>query len=128
METTIIFAKLWGWLLGIVCLIFLLRKKILLAEMFKLVNDKGFTLLSGYIALTLGLVTVIFHNIWTGGWPVIITVFGWLSLIKGIVRIGFPEIFPKVISFFKKKEFLINLLLLVALLLSAWLLWISYLV
>jgi hypothetical protein len=46
--------------------------------------------LAGYAAFVPGLAIVYFHNRWTGGWPVLITVFGWLSVIIGFARMVFP--------------------------------------
>ena len=109
----------------IVCLIFLLRRKVLLEELFRLVEDKGFALFSGYLALILGLVTVILHNVWVADWRIVITIFGWISLIKGIVRIGFPEIPQKLVPTFKNKPILTQILLVIAVLLGAWLIWAS---
>lgn len=125
MEISIFLAKFWGWLLVIVCLIFLLRKKVLLEEMFRLVEDKGFALLSGYLALIVGLVTVILHNLWVADWRVVITIFGWVSLTKGIVRIGFPETPQKLVPAFKNKPVLTQILLVITVLLGAWLIWMS---
>jgi hypothetical protein len=30
------------------------------------------------------------HNRWSGGWPVIVTVLGWLFVLGGLLRILFP--------------------------------------
>jgi hypothetical protein len=46
--------------------------------------------ISGYVAFVPGLAIVYFHNRWTGGWPVVITLFGWLSLVVGLIRLVFP--------------------------------------
>ena len=46
--------------------------------------------LAGYAACVPGLAIVYFHNHWTGGWPVVVTVMGWLSLIIGLMRMIFP--------------------------------------
>ncbi len=46
--------------------------------------------LAGYAAFVPGLAIVYFHNRWTGGWPVLVTVIGWLWLIVGLVRMVFP--------------------------------------
>jgi hypothetical protein len=46
--------------------------------------------LAGYAAFIPGLVIVHFHNRWTGGWPVVVTVMGWLSLIIGLILMIFP--------------------------------------
>jgi hypothetical protein len=37
-----------------------------------------------------GLAIVHFHNQWTGGWPVVVTVLGWLAVIGGLLRMLFP--------------------------------------
>jgi hypothetical protein len=46
--------------------------------------------LAGYAAFVPGLAIVYFHNRWTGGWPVLITLVGWLSLVIGLIRMVFP--------------------------------------
>lgn len=45
---------------------------------------------TGVLALTLGLLIVEFHNVWVWGWPAIITLLGWGSVVKGALRILFP--------------------------------------
>lgn len=44
--------------------------------------------ISGVITLPVGLAIVIGHNVWRG-WPAVITVFGWLAVIAGVLRIIF---------------------------------------
>lgn len=41
-------------------------------------------LIPGLAVTVFGLVVVFNHNIWTGGWVVIVTAAGWLILIKGL--------------------------------------------
>jgi hypothetical protein len=52
--------------------------------------------LAGYAAFVPGLAIVYFHNRWTGGWPVLVTLFGWLSLVVGLIRMTFPMRLAKV--------------------------------
>lgn len=125
MDTTIFLAQFWGWLLVIVSLTFLVRRKALLEELLRLIEDRSFTVFSGYIALVIGLVTIILHNVWVADWRVVITIFGWLSLFKGIVRIGFPEATQKLAPVFKEKPLLTQALLGIAILLGAWIIWMS---
>ena len=47
-------------------------------------------MIAGYAAFVPGLAIVYFHNRWTNGWPVLVTVMGWLSLIVGFLRMVFP--------------------------------------
>jgi len=112
MESAIFLAKFWGWFLVTVSIVYLLQRKVLLSEISKLMNDRGFSILSGYIAFTIGLVSVLLHNIWIFDWRIIITIFGWLSLIKGIIRIGFPKMVGHSAAYFNNKILVTNLILL----------------
>lgn len=47
-------------------------------------------ILAGYAAFAPGLAIVYFHNRWEAGWPVLITLIGWLSVIVGLIRMVFP--------------------------------------
>jgi hypothetical protein len=126
METSILLAQFWGWLLVIACTIYLFKREPLWEELHRLAEDRGFTLLSGWIALILGLVTVLLHNAWIADWRVVITIFGWLSLVKGIVRLGFPSIFQKVVRVYKSGIWLTRGSLAICILLGAWLIWASW--
>lgn len=45
--------------------------------------------LSGVLVMTAGLAIVLYHNVWSLDWRVIITLLGWLAAISGVVRILF---------------------------------------
>jgi len=47
--------------------------------------------LSGLLALPVGIAIVLSHNVWEANWRVLITVFGWLAVIGGAVRIIVPQ-------------------------------------
>ena len=47
--------------------------------------------LSGIAAMTIGLAVIAAHNRWQWDWTVIITLFGWVALIGGIVRTVAPQ-------------------------------------
>ena len=57
----------------------------------QLARDQGLIFLTGILSLLGGIAIVRVHNIWTGGWPVIITVLGWLAVLGGLVRMWFPH-------------------------------------
>jgi len=52
-------------------------------------RDPALILLSGILLFVAGLAIVRVHNVWTGGWPVLVTVLGWLALLGGLVRMLF---------------------------------------
>lgn len=53
-------------------------------------RDPGVIFLSGILLLVAGLAIVRAHNIWVGGWPVLVTILGWLAILSGLVRMLFP--------------------------------------
>ena len=59
-------------------------------------------LIPGLATAVLGLIVVFNHNIWTGGWEVVITVAGWLILLKGLALLLGPDL-VKVQSRFSQK-------------------------
>ncbi len=53
-------------------------------------RDPALIFVSGILLLVAGLAIVRVHNIWAGGWPVLVTVLGWLAVLGGLVRMLFP--------------------------------------
>ena len=120
-DITIFFARLWGSFFIIFGFLFIISRQ--LGKTIEMTDDKAFVISTGYITLLMGLVTVILHNIWIWDWPVIITILGWSTLIKGIMKVGFPEQINKQAQRFKKKQWLSALFIIA---LGAFLLWKSF--
>src|SRR5713101_3924143 len=53
-------------------------------------RDPALIFVSGILLFVAGLAIVLAHNFWTGGWPVLVTVLGWLAVLGGLIRILFP--------------------------------------
>ena len=53
-------------------------------------RDPGVIFLSGILLFVAGLAIARAHNVWAGGWPVLVTVLGWLAILSGLVRMFFP--------------------------------------
>ena len=85
-------------------------------------DDTKFVISTGYITLLMGLVTVILHTVWVADWRIAITILGWSTLIKGVLKIGFPEIIHKQAQRFKKKQVVSAAFMI---LLGGWLFWMS---
>lgn len=47
--------------------------------------------LSGVLLLVAGLFVIRAHNRWSRGWPVLITLLGWLATALGFLRMSFPQ-------------------------------------
>jgi hypothetical protein len=57
-------------------------------DMFK---NAALIYLTGFTAVVLGFLIVHYHNFWRGDWTVLITIIGWLALVKGVLLIAFPQ-------------------------------------
>ena len=53
-------------------------------------GDAALIWMGGVIEFVAGLAIVRVHNRWSGGWPVVVTLFGWLFVLGGLVRTLFP--------------------------------------
>ena len=96
MDTSILLAQLIGPLFVVVGLGALVNQ----THYFTIVvpqflNDTALYYLSGALAFTAGLAIILHHNLWVADWPVVITAMGWISLVKGAIRIVFPRFGPK---------------------------------
>jgi hypothetical protein len=51
-----------------------------------IIQDRPLLFICGLMGVTAGLAIVLAHNVWSGGvLPIMVTVFGWASLIKGML-------------------------------------------
>jgi hypothetical protein len=61
------------------------------AVMTDLANSKGLVWITGLITFVVGMVIVALHNVWSADWRVIVTLLGWLTVVKGAVILLFPS-------------------------------------
>lgn len=54
-------------------------------------NIPTVTYLNGLILFFAGLLVVRFHNLWIAGWPVVVTLVGWVILLGGLFRMFVPS-------------------------------------
>ena len=50
----------------------------------------GVVYLNGTLLFVAGLAIVRAHNRWKGGWPVLVTLMGWLAILGGLIRMVAP--------------------------------------
>ena len=55
-------------------------------------KSAGLTFVTGFLTLVLGALLVEYHNIWAKNWTVLITIVGWIALLKGVMLIAFPRV------------------------------------
>jgi hypothetical protein len=91
MTLSLFYAKLIGIYTLIVACFLLLRRKQIETVVAELFASKGLLYLAGMFGLLFGLIIAITHNIWEWNWRGLITLLGYLAILKGVVRMGFQE-------------------------------------
>jgi uncharacterized protein YjeT (DUF2065 family) len=99
--STFMFAKFLGIYLLVIGLAILLDPKRFRNSYKKLVTSDSSMMVGGSMALLFGAFVVTFHNYWELGWPVIVTILGWWSVIKGAALFLVPDIGKKMAPLFK---------------------------
>ena len=90
MDASIFLARALGIYLVVVCLLMLSKRKFFQQAIQSFTDSKALILLSSFFSLIIGILVVVSHNIWVCNWRVIITVIGWLALLKGVLLILAP--------------------------------------
>jgi uncharacterized membrane protein len=87
----IFLAKLIGPILAVIGLGVLINRAGYQAVAEEVAKSRVQLWLSGVLALTAGLAIVLAHNEWDLSWAVIITIIGWLAVLRGVLRLLIPQ-------------------------------------
>lgn len=83
-------AELWGITIVVVSLALLMRLK-RLEGLFTEVKNEATMFFWGIVSLVIGIAMVLIHNVWVSDWRVVITILGWLTLVKGLDVLFLPQ-------------------------------------
>lgn len=92
MQTSIFLARLLGPLLLILGVSLLVNGRAFRAMAKELVDSALLVTVFGVMDFAAGLAIVLTHNVWVASWRVLVTLIGWLLLIRGAVRILVPDV------------------------------------
>ncbi len=83
---TIFLSRFFGLYFILVVLPMMIHKQAVVDMITGLFRDPAMMFMLGLLTLAAGLAMVLAHNIWAGGaLPVVVTILGWLTLIKGFM-------------------------------------------
>ncbi|MBN2453881.1 MAG: hypothetical protein JXB40_06475 [Candidatus Omnitrophica bacterium] len=102
MENSIVIAKFMGPYIVLIGLGLLFNTKVYMNVMDDCFKNAALVYVMGLLTFVAGLAIVIFHNIWVRDWRVLITLFGWIALIKGVWLVVLPDTAVKITKRFKK--------------------------
>jgi hypothetical protein len=126
MDTSLFLAKLLGPILLSISAAVLINQVNMREMATDFLQHRGLIFLTGILTLTAGLAIVLTHNVWEWRWPVIITIFGWLSVIGGVFRIVFPDSVKSIGQSMLDKPAIMTVSGVVQGLLGAWLCYVGY--
>src|ERR1700733_14518470 len=95
-EPTVFLSRLIGLVALIIAVPMVIDKQAMRASFGLVVEDRGLLLVLGMASVVAGAAIVLLHNVWRKGlWPLIVTLCGWLLLLRGVLILFLP---PDVIT------------------------------
>lgn len=92
MATAIFIAKVLAIVYLAFSLGYIVNREYYRKELPKLLDNFGFMMLGGMMAILIGCLILQAHNTWNPDWTFLITLIGWITVIKGIVILAFPKV------------------------------------
>lgn len=81
MSASLILAQFWGLTFVLIGAIFLIRRENM-SLLIKTIADDRMILVTGYLSLMIGVAHIVLYNNWTNDWRIILTLIGWMALLK----------------------------------------------
>lgn len=114
METSVLIAKIIATIYLSFGIGLLFNSNYYKKEIKKLLDNASFMILGGFVAIVFGLLIIENHNYWVKNWTVLITIVGWIALIKGIFLLAFPtslNVFKSLLEFENSLKYLAPLVI-----------------
>lgn len=123
MALTYFYAQLFGIIMLVAGLGMVANRRSTLQVTREWLENRAVLYISGLLALLLGLVVVLTHNLWTGSaLTVVVTLIGWALILKGVLRLFLPHgTIRKVFSIFAVEQtyyFIVLLVLVIGIFLT----------
>lgn len=122
MLTSIFLAKAIGLYFVIISLSILIKTERFQDIIKKFIDSDTEMLTSGFFTLILGIIMVLFHNVWTLDWRVFVTLISWIVMIKGILLINYPPtIWKRLVEFYHSRN--LRIIAVIYLVVGLWFCW-----
>ena len=104
METSVFIARIFGLCYLVVGIGFVFNRKVFVQVMDDFCKNAAVVFYGGVLALVIGVVIILIHNVWEASWIVMITIIGWGGFIKGIWMIIFPNSVSKFMQAYQRNK------------------------
>lgn len=95
MDLSIFLSKCIGIYLFFISFAFVTQKTKFKNLIISMMNKPELMLVTGFMALIMGILLIVSHNIWVKDWRILITITGWMAFAKGASIILFPQLLIK---------------------------------
>ncbi len=90
MELSIFLSQAIGIYLVLIGLICITRRKMMMAAVADMINNRALIYIVGILELLAGIGLVLVHNVWVWNASVIVTIVGWVMLVEAIAYLILP--------------------------------------
>ncbi|MBL7072640.1 MAG: hypothetical protein ISS33_02520 [Candidatus Omnitrophica bacterium] len=104
MQASIFIARIFGLCYLVIGIGFLFNRKAFERVMEDFCRNAALVFYGGLLALISGIAIVLVHNVWVCSWVVMITLIGWIAIIKGIWIIVFPDSIARFMRVYEKNK------------------------
>jgi len=91
MVASVFIARLLGPVFALIGIALLLRAETYRAIFRDFLRSPALYYLAGFLALFAGLAIVLTHNVWAFDWRVVITLIGWVTIVRAAITVLWPE-------------------------------------
>ena len=105
MDISTALAKIFGIYLFVITLAMLFNPRAFKLLISEFVSNSAVLSLGGFIALILGTILIVIHNVWVMDWRVSLTLISWLIFFKGCIRLLVPQMLPRIATYFQQPSF-----------------------
>jgi len=92
MSTSVFIARLLGPMFVLVGIALPLKTKMFQAILREFIGSPTLLYLAGFFGLLGGIALVLVHNVWVLDWRILITLLGWVTLVRAVVTIFRPDL------------------------------------
>lgn len=91
MDVSIFLAKLFGLYFLITGPYMILKRDTIKGVFTDYFEHPSIVVVNGALSLITGLLIVLFHNVWELSYKILITLFGYLSIVRGVIHLYLPD-------------------------------------
>jgi len=106
METALLISKILGIIYFAFGIGMLVNPSFYRREIPKLLENSAYLILGGFLAIVFGFLILEGQNTWPSDWTVVITILGWIAILKGAILLAFPNSMNLFKPLFESKLFM----------------------